>query len=68
MKVKDLLQALLKVEDLESEVFVYSVDINPYNGMRELRDAGFAIGAYEGEGGALVIEGEMVDPDEWEDE
>lgn len=66
MKVKDLLQALLKVKDLESEVFVYSVDINPYNGMHELRDAGFAISAYEGEGGAFVVEGEMVDPDEWE--
>lgn len=67
MKVKDLLSALLKVEDLESEVVIRTVDITPVNGMHELREAGTAVGAYEDDGG-FVIEGEMVDPDEWEGE
>lgn len=67
MKVKDLLQALLKVEDLESEVFVYSVDINPYNGMHELRETGPALQAYEEYGGDFVLEAAMIHPDEWEE-
>ena len=66
MKVKDLLQALLKVKDLESEVVIHTVDINPVNGMHELREAGPAVGAYEEDGGPFVIEGEVSDPDEWE--
>lgn len=65
MKVKDLLQALLKVEDLESEVVIHTVDINPVNGIHELREAGPAVGAYE-DGGVFVVEGEVSDPDEWE--
>lgn len=64
MKVKDLLHALMRVKDMELEVFVHTVDINPFNGMHELRDAGFAVSAYEGDGG-FFIEGEMVDPEEW---
>lgn len=64
MKVKDLLQALLKVEDLESEVVIHTVDINHVNGMHELREAGPAVGAYEDDGG-FVIEGQMVDTEEW---
>lgn len=64
MKVKDLLQALMRVKDMEQDVFIYAVDINPVNGMHELREAGPAVGAYEDDGG-FVIEGEMVDPDEW---
>lgn len=65
MKVKDLLHALLRAKDMESEVLVRTVDINPYNGMHELREAGFAVGAYEDDGG-FVVEGEVTDPDEWE--
>lgn len=66
MKVKDLLQALLRVKDMEQEVVVHTVDINPHNGMHELREAGPAVGAYE-DGGGFVIEGDVSDPDEWED-
>lgn len=68
MKVKDLLHALMRVKDMDQEVVVRTVDINPYNGMHELREAGPAVGAYETYGGAFVIEGEVSDPDEWEAE
>lgn len=64
MKVKDLLHALLRAKDMESEVFVHVVDVNPYNGMHELREAGFAVGTY-GDDGAFFINAEMIDPDEW---
>lgn len=66
MKVKDLLHALLRAKDMESEVVIHTVDINPYNGMHELREAGLAVGAYEDDGG-FVIEGDVSDPDEWEE-
>lgn len=67
MKVKELLHELLRIKDMDQDVVVHTVDINPYNGMHELRDAGPAVGAYE-DGGAFVIEGEVSDPDEWEEQ
>lgn len=66
MKVKDLLHALMRAKDMESEVVIHTVDINPFNGMHELREAGPAVGAYEEDGGGFVIEGDVSDPDEWE--
>lgn len=66
MKVKELLHELLRIKDMDQDVVVHTVDINPVNGMHELREAGFALSAYEG-GGVFVVEAEMIDPEEWED-
>lgn len=59
------MHALLRAKDMESEVVIHTVDINPHNGMHEMREAGPAVGAYEDDGG-FVIEGEVSDPGEWE--
>lgn len=62
MKVKDLLQALVKA-DMEREVRIYAVEVNPYNGMRDLVSSGYALKALEADG-AFIIEAEWGSDDD----
>lgn len=67
LKIKDLSQLLLDAKNPEGDVLVYTVDVSPFNGSHELRDAGYAISAYyDEETGGLYLEGAMEDSDETE--
>lgn len=68
MTVRELLRAFSRVTDTEQEVIIHTVDVNPYNGMRELLEAGPVVSAYREDSGPFIIEGSVPEPDEGEED